>query len=202
MLKKLFVHYPLAASQLSLQCLECHIIFSDDKSKQRHLKMNHPTEYEQCMLGDALFACYVCDRHFNCSTELMAHQRAHTEKQPFKCPICGEAFCRSSELTSHKKVHYNKQGYSCSDCSKFFKTLTLLKYHQRIHTGEKPYVCIHKECGKRFVMPKALQKHLEAHEKAETDGVENSKSKSKKRRSKGKYCCVSNRHFVCGLYNM
>ncbi|KAK3571126.1 hypothetical protein QTP86_001922 [Hemibagrus guttatus] len=94
---------PLTSSQLSLQCLECHIIFSDDKSKQRHLKMNHPTEYEQCMLGDALFACYVCDQHFTCSTDLMAHQRSHTEKQPFKCPICGEAFGRSSELTSHKK---------------------------------------------------------------------------------------------------
>lgn len=185
--EKSLVYDPLAASQLSLQCLECHIIFSDDKSKQRHLKMNHPTEYEQCMLGDALFACYVCDRHFTCSTELMAHQRAHTEKQPFKCPICDEAFSRSSELTSHKKVHYNKQGYTCSDCGKLFKTLTLLKYHQRVHTGERPYVCIHKECGKRFIMPKALQKHLEAHEKEETEGVlTNATSKTRKRRSKGR----------------
>ncbi|XP_053092590.1 uncharacterized protein LOC113526741 isoform X1 [Pangasianodon hypophthalmus] len=191
---------PLTSSQLSLQCLECHIIFSDNKSKQRHLKMNHPTEYEQCMLGDALFACYVCDRHFTCSTELMAHQRAHTEKQPFKCPICGEAFSRSSELTSHKKVHYNKQGYTCSDCGKLFKTLTLLKYHQRVHTGERPYVCIHKECGKRFTMPKALQKHLEAHEKEETEGVENltnATSKTKKKRSKG----TSSRKYACSQCN-
>ncbi|MCJ8728298.1 hypothetical protein PDJAM_G00002840 [Pangasius djambal] len=191
---------PLTSSQLSLQCLECHIIFSDNKSKQRHLKMNHPTEYEQCMLGDALFACYVCDRHFTCSTELMAHQRAHTEKQPFKCPICGEAFSRSSELTSHKKVHYNKQGYTCSDCGKLFKTLTLLKYHQRVHTGERPYVCIHKECGKRFTMPKALQKHLEAHEKEETQGVENltnATSKTKKKRSKG----TSSRKYACSQCN-
>ncbi|KAF4088557.1 hypothetical protein AMELA_G00084030 [Ameiurus melas] len=191
---------PLTSSQLSLQCLECHIIFSDDKSKQRHLKMNHPTEYEQCMLGDALFACYVCDRHFTCSTELMTHQRAHTEKQPFKCPICGDAFSRSSELTSHKKVHYNKQGYTCSDCSKHFKTLTLLKYHQRIHTGERPYVCIHKECGKRFTMPKALQKHLDAHEKEATEGVENltnATSRTKKKRSK----CTSSRKYACSQCN-
>lgn len=157
--------------------------------------MNHPTEYEQCMLGDALFACYVCDRHFTCSTDLMAHQRAHTEKQPFKCPICGEAFGRSSELTSHKKIHYNKQGYTCSDCGKHFKTLTLLKYHQRVHTGERPYVCIYKECGKRFTMPKALQKHLEAHENEETEGVENlanATCKTRKKRCKGTYCCIFN----------
>ncbi|XP_076826281.1 uncharacterized protein LOC143473270 isoform X2 [Brachyhypopomus gauderio] len=187
---------PLTSSQLSLQCLECHIIFSDNKSKERHLKMNHPSEYEQCMLGDALFACYVCDRHFTCSTELMAHQRAHTEKQPFKCPICGEAFRRSSELTSHKKVHFGKHGYTCSDCGKPCKTLTLLKYHQRIHTGERPYVCIHKECGKRFSMPKALQKHLEAHEKEETEGTgdpTNNTASTKKKRNKGTYA----RKFAC-----
>ncbi|XP_064155888.1 zinc finger protein 502-like isoform X3 [Anguilla rostrata] len=159
---------PPTSAQLSLQCLECHIIFSDHKSKERHLKQSHPAEYEQCMLGDALFACYVCDRHFTCSTELMAHQRAHTEKQPFKCPICGEAFRRSSELTIHKKVHFGLHGYTCADCGKPCKTLTLLKYHQRTHTGERPYVC--KDCGKRFSMSKALQKHLLTHTAEEADG--------------------------------
>ncbi|KAG9275933.1 hypothetical protein AMEX_G8177 [Astyanax mexicanus] len=176
---------PLTSSQLSLQCLECHIIFSDDKSKQRHLKMNHPTEYEQFILGDSYFACYVCDRHFTCSTELMAHQRTHTEKQPFKCPVCGEAFSRSSELTTHKKVHLNKHGYDCPDCGKICKTLTLLKYHQRIHTGERPYVCLHKGCGKRFSMPKAAQKHQEAHDRGEAVGT---KKKSK---------CTSAKNYAC-----
>ncbi|XP_062848343.1 uncharacterized protein LOC134310640 [Trichomycterus rosablanca] len=163
---------PLTSSQLSLQCLECHIIFSDDRSKQRHIKMNHPSEYEQFVLGDSYFTCYVCDQYFTCSTELMAHQRAHTEKQPFKCPICGEAFSRSSELTTHKRVHFSKQqgGYSCLDCGKIFKTLTLLRYHQRKHTGEKPYVCLYKQCSKRFCMRSTLQKHLRAHEIQNTEG--------------------------------
>ncbi|KAK6326628.1 hypothetical protein J4Q44_G00022730 [Coregonus suidteri] len=152
---------PLTSSQISLQCLECHIIFSDQKSKERHLKQSHPAEYEQCILGGALFTCYVCDRHFTNSSDLMLHQRAHTEKQPFKCPICGEAFSRSSELTLHKKVHFGEHGYTCSDCGKPCKTLTLLNYHRRTHTGERPYVC--KECGKRFSMSKALQKHALAH---------------------------------------
>ncbi|KAG5271063.1 hypothetical protein AALO_G00175470 [Alosa alosa] len=185
---------PLTSSQLSLQCLECHIIFSDDKSKQRHLKMSHPAEYEQCMLGDSLFACYVCDRHFANSTELMAHQRTHTEKRPFKCLLCGEAFKRSSELTTHKKIHCSSQGYKCSDCGKTCKTLTLLKYHSRTHTGEKPYVC--KECGKRFSMPKALQRHIETH--TQDEGEENgdgtiASAKLKKQKSNGpserKYSC-------------
>ncbi|KAJ8005281.1 hypothetical protein DPEC_G00145000 [Dallia pectoralis] len=152
---------PLTSSQISLQCLECYIIFSDHKSRMRHLKQRHPVEYEQCMLGDSLFACYVCDRHFTNSSELMLHQRAHTEKQPFKCPICGDAFGRSCELTLHKKIHYGRHGYACSDCAKFFKTLTLLKYHRRTHTGERPYGC--HSCGKRYSMPKALHKHLLTH---------------------------------------
>ncbi|XP_055760698.1 uncharacterized protein LOC129838052 isoform X2 [Salvelinus fontinalis] len=164
---------PLTSSQISLQCLQCHIIFSDHKSKERHLKQSHPAEYEQCMLGDALFACYVCDRQFTNSSDLMLHQRAHTEKTPFKCPICGEAFSRSSELTLHKKLHFGLYGYTCSDCGKPCKTLTLLKYHRRTHTGERPYAC--KECGKRFSMSKALQKHALAHSpegmKGEVGGI-------------------------------
>ncbi|TDH11992.1 hypothetical protein EPR50_G00066570 [Perca flavescens] len=161
---------PLTSSQLSLQCIECHIIFSDHKSKERHLKLSHPAEYEQCILRNALFACYVCDRHFTNSTELMIHQKAHTEKKPFKCPICGQAFNKSSELTLHKKIHFGQDGYACADCGKPCKTMTLLKYHRRTHTGERPYVC--KECGKRFTMSKALQKHMVSHlpEGAEGDG--------------------------------
>ncbi|XP_059364609.1 uncharacterized protein LOC132103497 [Carassius carassius] len=179
---------PLTSSQLSLQCLECHIIFSDSKSKERHLKMNHPAEYQQCMLGDALFTCYVCDQHFTTSTELMAHQRTHTGNERFKCPFCSEAFYRSCELTSHKKkIHFSKHGYTCSECGKPFKTFTLLRYHQRAHTEEKPFVCIHKHCGRKFSASKSLQHHLEKHQKEDNqDNQTNASANPKKKRDKGK----------------
>lgn len=179
--------FPLA-SQLSLQCIECHIIFSDQKSKVRHLKLSHPAEYEQCILRNALFACYVCDRHFTNSTELMAHQKAHIEKKPFKCPICAQAFKKSSELTLHKKIHFGLDGYACTDCGKPCKTMTLLKYHRRTHTGERPYVC--KECGKRFTMSKALQKHMVSHlpEGAEGDGGDTT-AKAQLKKDNGKKKC-------------
>ncbi|KAM3614328.1 uncharacterized protein V6R79_012807 [Siganus canaliculatus] len=182
---------PLSPSQLSLQCMDCHIIFSDHKSKERHLKLTHPLEYEHSILRNALFACYVCDRHFTNSAELMAHQKAHTERKPFKCPICGQAFNKSSELTHHKKVHFGLDGYACTDCGKSCKTMTLLKYHRRTHTGERPYVC--KECGKRFTMSKALQKHAVLHlpEGAQQqDGDTAAKAQLKKDANAGtKYPC-------------
>ncbi|KAM4735406.1 LOW QUALITY PROTEIN: zinc finger protein 576, tandem duplicate 1 [Anableps anableps] len=161
---------PLSSSQLSLHCIECHIIFSDLKGKERHMKHSHPAEYEQCILRNSLFACYVCDRHFTNSAELMAHQKAHPDKKPFKCPICSLSFKKSSELTAHKKIHFGQDGYACKDCGKSCKTLTLLKYHQRKHSGEKPYVC--KECGKRFPLSKALQKHVDSHSLDGAEGVE------------------------------
>ncbi|XP_058602750.1 uncharacterized protein LOC131521747 [Onychostoma macrolepis] len=184
---------PLTSSQLSLQCLECHIIFSDSKSKERHLKMSHPAEYQQCILGDALFTCYVCDQHFTSSTELMAHQRTHTGNERFKCPFCSEAFYQSCELTSHKKkIHFSKHGYTCSECGKPFKTFTLLRYHQRVHTAEKPFVCIHKQCGKKFSASKSLQHHLEKHQKDQDDQT-NDSTTTKKKRDKGK----NERKFPC-----
>lgn len=174
-----------AASELSLQCIECHIIFSDNKSKERHLKLSHPAEYEECILKNATFACYVCDRHFTNSIELMAHQKAHTEKKPFKCPLCGQAFKKSSELTAHKKIHFGEDGYACTECGKPCKTLTQLKYHQRTHTGDRPYVC--KECGKRFNMSKALQKHMVSHLPEGAEGHEAETTvKPKRKKNDGK----------------
>ncbi|XP_067304795.1 uncharacterized protein [Pseudorasbora parva] len=190
---------PLTSSQLSLQCLECHIIFSDSKSKDRHLKMSHPAEYQQCILGDVLFTCYVCDQHFTSSTELMAHQRTHTGNERFKCPFCNEAFYQSCELTSHKKkIHYSKHGYTCSECGKPFKTFTLLRYHQRVHTAEKPYICSHKHCGKKFSASKSLQNHLEKHHKEGTKGdPTNASTTTKKKRTKG----TSERKYPCSQCN-
>uniref|UniRef100_A0A8C1LYX9 C2H2-type domain-containing protein n=1 Tax=Cyprinus carpio TaxID=7962 RepID=A0A8C1LYX9_CYPCA len=186
---------PLTSSQLSLQCLECHIIFSDSKSKERHLKLSHPAEYQQCILGDALFTCYVCDQHFTSSTELMAHQRTHTGNERFKCPFCSEAFYQSCELTSHKKkIHFSKHGYTCSECGKPFKTFTLLRYHQRVHTAEKPFVCMHKQCGRKFSASKSLQHHLEKHQKEDNqDDQTNASTTTKKKRDKGK----NERKFPC-----
>ncbi|XP_052433931.1 uncharacterized protein LOC127974592 isoform X1 [Carassius gibelio] len=179
---------PLTSSQLSLQCLECHIIFSDSKSKERHLKLSHPAEYQQCILRDALFTCYVCDQHFTSSTELMAHQRTHTGNERFKCPFCSEAFYQSCELTSHKKkIHFSQHGYTCSECGKPFKTFTLLRYHQRVHTAEKPFVCMHKQCGRKFSASKSLQHHLEKHQKEDNqDDQTNALTTTKKKRDKKK----------------
>ncbi|XP_054638146.1 uncharacterized protein LOC129185324 isoform X2 [Dunckerocampus dactyliophorus] len=175
---------PLTSSELSLQCIECHIIFSDTKSKQRHLKASHPAEYEQRILTNAVFTCYVCDRSFTNSTELMAHQKAHVERKPYKCPLCSQAFKKTSELTLHKKIHIGEDGYTCADCGKLFRTLTLLKYHRRVHTGELPYVC--KECGDKFSMSKALQKHMLSHL---PEGAQARALKKKRDPSANKYHC-------------
>ncbi|XP_069041376.1 zinc finger protein 576, tandem duplicate 1 isoform X2 [Lepisosteus oculatus] len=155
---------PPSSAQLSLQCLECHITFSDFKGKERHLKKRHPAEYEAAVLGDSLFTCYVCDRAFASSREMLEHQRGHTEKRPFKCPVCGEGFPRSTELTLHKRAHSRQTGYTCADCGKPCKTLTLLRYHRRTHTGERPYACPHPHCARRFSQSSGLYRHQLTHE--------------------------------------
>ncbi|XP_061808058.1 zinc finger protein 576, tandem duplicate 1 isoform X1 [Nerophis lumbriciformis] len=179
---------PLTSSELSLQCIECHIIFSDTKSKERHLKLSHPAEYEQCILANVAFTCYVCDRHFTNSTDLRAHQKTHAERKRFKCPLCSQAFKKFSELTLHKKIHIGEDGYTCADCGKLCKTFTLLKYHRRVHTGELPYAC--KDCGEMFSESKNLQKHMLSHlpEGAQAQ-VTKAKRKKKRDPSANKYPC-------------
>ncbi|XP_074540566.1 uncharacterized protein LOC141801424 [Halichoeres trimaculatus] len=159
---------PHTTPQTPLQCFECHIIFSDSERQERHLKRSHPAEYEQYILRNAFFACYICGLQFTNSRELLAHQETHTERKPYKCFICGQAFKRAYQLTLHKKIHIGHGGYRCTDCGKACKTMTLLKYHQRTHTGERPFIC--KECGRRFAMSKYLKKHMLFHSKRGTIG--------------------------------
>ncbi|XP_041091063.1 zinc finger protein 668-like [Polyodon spathula] len=165
-------------------CLECHITFSDPKGQERHLKKRHPAEYELHVLGGSLFTCYVCDRAFPSSRELLTHQRGHTEERPFQCPVCGARFGRSSELTAHKRTHFGQLGYACAECGKPCKTLTLLKYHRRTHTGERPYLC--PQCGKSFSQSSFMQRHLRSHAEEQGAGGESGKGKPQKRKRKRK----------------
>ncbi|CAJ1061595.1 zinc finger protein 440-like isoform X2 [Xyrichtys novacula] len=149
---------PATPHPLPRQCLKCHIIFCTDKKLQRHMKVTHPAEYEQSMLRNSIFICYICGHHFSNSAELKAHQNAHTEKKPYKCQICGQAFSRPFQLTSHQKSHLDEDGYPCADCGKVCRTMLLLKDHRHSRSCSKDCLC--SICNTSFKSTKTLLKHI------------------------------------------
>ncbi|KAF1610666.1 UNVERIFIED_CONTAM: Zinc finger and SCAN domain-containing protein 21, partial [Eudyptes pachyrhynchus] len=71
----------------------------------------------------------------------------HLVDRPYDCK-CGKAFGQSSDLLKHQRMHTEEAPYQCKDCGKAFSGKGSLIRHYRIHTGEKPYQC--NECGKSF----------------------------------------------------
>uniref|UniRef100_A0A4W4GD81 C2H2-type domain-containing protein n=1 Tax=Electrophorus electricus TaxID=8005 RepID=A0A4W4GD81_ELEEL len=145
------------------------------------------------------FWCQLCARGFVSSEALDKHLLGHNKKH--RCDICFKFFRVPAELHCHYNVHTGAQPYSCGFCHKTFLQMSNLITHRKKHLevvedGED--VSLGKKapqlCGKRFSMPKALQKHLEAHEKEDTEGtadLANSTTNTKKKRNKGRYDSVS-----------
>ncbi|CAI9612091.1 unnamed protein product, partial [Staurois parvus] len=106
------------------------------------------------------FQCQRCEKSFNCSSHLIAHQHVHTRERPYVCE-CGKSFTQSSNLFRHQRAHRGERPHVCTVCGKAFAQSSHLIIHKRTHTGERPYMC--DDCGKSFLANSALVRHQRVH---------------------------------------
>ncbi|XP_073423377.1 uncharacterized protein [Dendrobates tinctorius] len=107
------------------------------------------------------YICLKCDKCFTHRCLLRKHEKIHAVKKPFACPDCEKCFSDSSVLQKHQRLHTGYKPYKCSECDKTFSISNYLILHQRTHTGEKPYVC--DKCGKSFTQSSHLTTHKRTH---------------------------------------
>ncbi|KAJ6663903.1 hypothetical protein lerEdw1_009984 [Lerista edwardsae] len=171
--------YSLGANQ----CFHCLITFPDEKFKERHMKREHPEDFVQANLRDALFVCFICNKAFEGSRALICHQRGHAPTPPsdctdclrptFDCPDCGRRFGQLANYQRHRLGHAagHSLPHQCPDCGKSFRQLSNLRRHQAFHqqTQEllpsRPYSCM--ECGESFHQEAGLHEHYIRHARGE-----------------------------------
>ncbi|XP_015743393.1 zinc finger protein 576-like isoform X1 [Python bivittatus] len=171
--------YSLGANQ----CFHCLITFPDEKFKERHMKREHPEDFVQANLQDALFVCFICNKAFESSRALICHQRGHAPAPPsdcsdclcptFDCPDCGRRFGQLANYQHHRLGHAAgcSLPHQCPDCGKSFRQLSNLRRHQAFHrqTQEllpsQPYSCT--ECGESFNQEAGLHEHYIRHARGE-----------------------------------
>ncbi|XP_034293858.2 zinc finger protein 576 isoform X2 [Pantherophis guttatus] len=166
------------------QCFHCLITFPDEKFKERHMKREHPEDFVQANLRDALFLCFVCNKAFKSSQALIGHQRGHASPSPsdcsdclrpptFDCADCGCRFDQLANYQHHRLGHMagHSLPHQCPDCSKSYRQLSILRQHQVFHRPtqvvlpSRPYSCT--ECGESFRHEAGLHEHYIQHARGE-----------------------------------
>ncbi|EMP26449.1 hypothetical protein UY3_16466 [Chelonia mydas] len=117
------------------------------------MKREHPEDFVQENLRDALFVCFICSKPFESSRALICHQRGHAPAPPPDCPDC------------------LRPAFECPDCGKAFRQLSNLRRHQASHQRplellpSRPYSCT--ECGESFAQEAGLHEHYIRHARGE-----------------------------------
>lgn len=87
------------------------------------------------------YACDVCDKKFQNSSNLAKHRNIHTGIKAYVCGFCNKKFARSSNLTRHKIIHTHERPFVCDIYEMRFNQSSNLTSHKLIHVERKPYVC-------------------------------------------------------------
>ena len=178
-------------------CDICHKMFRSKRSRRDHMYRNHghkgksrPRDVKKAAVahegphhglpdtrddlnGQETYACDVCQKTFQTSTELAVHEdRVHTQGY-YPCDHCSQDF-RTTRFRSLHILRVHKDAvnvfHKCDDCGRSFSSKRGLHHHVMLthvqseakSTASSTLVC--STCGKKLSNIYTLSKHEERHQ--------------------------------------
>lgn len=119
---------------------------------------SEPGSSAELMAGSANLSCTVCNKVFENTEILEAHERTHKSPK-YKCEECGKGFSQLRNFKYHVSVHKGTKEFAakCPECDKLFNDKGYLSSHLKIHRNKKEYACPH--CPKSFNQRVAFNMH-------------------------------------------
>lgn len=163
------------------QCLDCDVLFPQEKYLKVHSNRNHfvcsrccrafvRSEKQSCLLEAAFkrYHCEQCNMSFAMEKVFKKHMEIHFEKV-FPCPKCKNVFrtprgLSAHCLTKHSNSSVSSNEHKCIECGKSFESSFSLRSHVLVHRKLEEIVeC--KECSQRFTSLSAFKFHTSLHRK-------------------------------------
>eukprot|EP00794_Sanderia_malayensis_P005353 gene5353-6024_t len=110
----------------------------------------------------ATYACTLCSKDFGSKEALVNHVVNHGAQQtvPTESTSSGETAAASKDELANDGQAGTPGKHTCFYCGKRFISPWKLNRHLTVHTGNKPYFC--KACGKAFAEKNKLDSHQKA----------------------------------------
>ncbi|XP_041347441.1 telomere zinc finger-associated protein-like [Gigantopelta aegis] len=141
---------------------------SEVKSYIRTTRVRGSKGFGKKRVNRHLYSCDICQYKSKSMRDIDGHKHSkhdiafdNTKYTVYRCQVesCNFETLEPARLDKHMAYrHSDERPYVCEFCARAFKTLPELKLHLNLHLNDK-LQC--KECGKKFVSPSGLKKHVE-----------------------------------------
>ena len=137
-------------------CSNCSLLF-----RQLNTFIRHRVKSE----GKCYYECDVCLRKYMVESEMLVHQKYHSDQRSHACNMCDKRFKKKNKLNLHiQQNHLDQRSYICYICGQSFKIKPSFDNHLKyvhIKDSEKEHLC--SLCPKKYKTSASLREHLKSH---------------------------------------
>ncbi|KAG7171759.1 Gastrula zinc finger protein xFG20-1-like [Homarus americanus] len=161
-----------AGHNQAIICLKCQKSFLSVKQLKRHMTVHSSQDTSQQGADKNKVMpehrCLECGKTCGSESALSRHRGTHARSLGrHQCQTCKRRVRTRAHLIEHMarvhKINHESKKLQCSMCDRKFTTKTHLESHLVSH-GEKEPLWSCDKCGRNYVRPRSLQRHMATHD--------------------------------------